>query len=102
MKKEWMRMNSQSFNQLANGLINKEVEVITTERTFTGTLLHVGGDTIILKTRIRGRLVRIALRIALIVGLFRFKPEHRGHFWGEPAPHEDEESSEFREDDPQV
>jgi hypothetical protein len=94
-------MDSQNFNQLANRLINKEVEVITTERTLTGTLLHVGNDTIILRTRIRGRLVRVALRIALIVGLFRFKPEHRGPFWGEPTPHEDEESSEFREDSSQ-
>jgi hypothetical protein len=96
-------MNKQSFNQLANGLVNKEVEVITTEGTYTGTLLFVGSDTIILRTRVRGRLIRLAIRIAAIVGLFRFKPEHRGSFWGQPmSQHEEEESNEFKEDGPQV
>jgi hypothetical protein len=94
-------MNKQHFNEIANGLINKEVEVITTERTFTGTLLQVGSDVIILRTQIRGRSVHIAIRIALIVGILRLKHEHRGSFWGQPIQREDDESSEFNEDDSQ-
>lgn len=96
-----MRMNKQDFNQLASGVVDKEVEIITTEGTYSGTLLFVGNDTIILKTRIRGRYVRLAIRIAEIVGLLRYKPEHRGPFWGQPMPQrEEEESSEFKEDGP--
>lgn len=88
----------QNFNHIANELINKEVEVITTESTFTGTLLQVGSDVIVLRTRIRGRSVQITIRIALIVGIFRLKREHRGSFWGHPIQHENDESSEFNED----
>jgi hypothetical protein len=98
-----MNMTKQDFNQIANGLVDKEIEVITTEGTYTGTLLFVGNDTIILRTRIRGRIVRFAIRIAAIVGLFRFRHEHREPFWGQPMPQQnEEESSEFKGDNPQV
>jgi hypothetical protein len=96
-------MDQQNFNQIAHGLVNKEVEVITTDETYTGTLLGVGSDVIILRSRIRGRLVRIMIRIASIVAIFRFKAyEPRGNFWGQPFPNEEEESSESRDDHPRT
>lgn len=65
-------MSNQDFKHFASELVGEEVEVITSQGTFTGTLEYVGGDNIILNTRIRGRLVRLAIRIALIIALFRF------------------------------
>ena len=63
-------MSSQSFRDFANRLVGQEVEVVTNNGTYTGTLEYVGGDSIILRTRIRGRVVRLAIRIALIIALF--------------------------------
>ncbi|MDR7000159.1 hypothetical protein [Neobacillus niacini] len=63
-------MSNQGFNRFASELVGEEVEVITNNGTFTGTLEYVGGDSIILNTRIRGRRVRLAIRIALIIALF--------------------------------
>ncbi|GGL54961.1 hypothetical protein [Sporolactobacillus putidus] len=54
-----------------HALIGKRVEVITVHGTFRGTLLSVGTDFLILRTRIRGRIVRLLIRLALIVALFR-------------------------------
>ncbi|WHY93088.1 hypothetical protein QNK12_06225 [Neobacillus cucumis] len=63
-------MSSQEFKHFASELVGEEVEVITTNGTYTGTLEYVGSDSLILITRIRGRRVRLAIRIALIVALF--------------------------------
>lgn len=65
-----LKMSNQGFNRFASELVGEEVEVITNNGTFTGTLEYVGSDSIILNTRIRGRRVRLAIRIALIIALF--------------------------------
>lgn len=64
MRKEW-------FNKEARALVGQHVEVVTTNGTYTGTLLSVGSNFIIMRTRIRGQLVRLLIRIALIIALFR-------------------------------
>jgi hypothetical protein len=65
-------MNSKdTFLNGAYKLVGENVEVITTEGTYRGTLLSVGSDSLVLETRIRGRLVRLLIRLALIVALFR-------------------------------
>ncbi|MBM7652106.1 DUF2642 domain-containing protein [Neobacillus cucumis] len=64
-------MNRKDFMHFASELVGKEVEVITNRETYTGTLEYVGSDHIILATRINGRRVRLAIRIALIIALFR-------------------------------
>ncbi|MDP4085781.1 MAG: hypothetical protein Q8934_14340 [Bacillota bacterium] len=60
-----------NFIDNAYTLVGQEVEVITVEGTYTGTLVSVGGDSLVLETRIRGRLIRLFIRLALIVALFR-------------------------------
>lgn len=66
------KMNSKdNFINGAHKLVGEDVEVITTEGTYRGTLLSVGSDSLVLETRIRGRLVRLLIRLALIVALFR-------------------------------
>ncbi|NHM30709.1 hypothetical protein [Neobacillus terrae] len=64
-------MSNQDFKSEAYSLVGQEVEVVTTEGRYTGTLMSVGSDSLILQTRIRGRLVRLIIRLALIVALFR-------------------------------
>ncbi|MFY4775630.1 hypothetical protein [Metabacillus sp. RGM 3146] len=64
-------MSSQNFVQFASEHKGEEVEVITSQGTYTGTLEYAGSDHIIIRSRIRGRIVRLAIRVALIVGLFR-------------------------------
>jgi hypothetical protein len=63
-------MSNTNFISNANRLIGQDVEVITTEGRYTGTLLSVGSDSLVLQTRMGGRLVRLVFRIALIVALF--------------------------------
>ncbi|MGX9135009.1 hypothetical protein ACWV26_11625 [Rummeliibacillus sp. JY-2-4R] len=62
--------NSKEFKHFASEIVGNEVEVITSDGTFTGTLEYVGSDSIILLTRRRGRRVRMVIRIALIIALF--------------------------------
>lgn len=64
-------MDEKDFHHEAHRHVGHEVEVITVHGTFTGTLLSVGRNFIIMRTRIRGRLVRLLIRLALIVALFR-------------------------------
>lgn len=90
-------MSQQDFHHFAHSLIGQEVEVITTEGTYSGTLLSVGGDSIILRSRINGRLVRLAIRIALIVALFRLVTGRRGPIWG--PSHDNRPNSVGHEDD---
>ncbi|MGG3470526.1 hypothetical protein ABES02_23955 [Neobacillus pocheonensis] len=73
-------MSSENFRNFAERLVGEEVEVVTNQGTYTGTLEYVGGDTIILRTRIRGRVVRLAIRIALIIALFRLLTGRRFTF----------------------
>lgn len=64
-------MSKQDFVQFASKLKGQEVEVITNNGTYKGTLEYVGSDNIIIRTRMRGRIVRLAIRIALIIAIFR-------------------------------
>ncbi|WML43880.1 hypothetical protein [Neobacillus sp. PS3-40] len=64
-------MSNENFKSNAYRLVGQDVEVITTEGRYTGTLLSVGSDSLVLQTRIRGQLVRLVIRLALIVALFR-------------------------------
>ncbi|WP_203363699.1 DUF2642 domain-containing protein [Bacillus sp. REN10] len=90
-------MSQQDFHRFTQSLVGQEVEVITTEGTYSGTLLSVGSDSIVLQTRMNGRLVRLAIRIALIVALFRLISGHRGPVWGQP--HENRSKSNKHHDD---
>jgi hypothetical protein len=65
------RMDKKDFRDQAHKLVGQNVEVITVHGTFRGTLLSVGSNFITMRTRIRGRIVRLLIRIALIVALFR-------------------------------
>lgn len=64
-------MSSENFIQEAHRLVGQEVEVITAEGTYRGTLLSVGSDSLVLETIISGRRIRMIIRIALIIALFR-------------------------------
>lgn len=60
-----------NFHQLAHELLKREVEVVTLQGTYTGRLLEVGQDVIVLETRGRMRSTLVAIRIETIVALFR-------------------------------
>lgn len=73
-------MSSKEFNRFASELVGQEVEVVTNNGTYTGTLEYVGSDSIILNTRVRGRRVRMVIRIALIIALFSLLTRSRFTF----------------------
>ncbi|XJZ27608.1 hypothetical protein ACF5W4_01780 [Bacillota bacterium Lsc_1132] len=64
-------MSGENFINQAHRLVGQEVEIITTEGVYSGTLLSAGRDFLVLETRISGRIVRMIIRFALIVALFR-------------------------------
>jgi small nuclear ribonucleoprotein (snRNP)-like protein len=86
--------NQSHFYTVCHEHLNKEVEVVTTEGTYTGTLVHVESDAIILQTMMRGRTVRMAIRIAFIVTIFEVVPEPRGPFWFGFPPNPNEQHHE--------
>ncbi|MFC3882355.1 hypothetical protein ACFOU2_01950 [Bacillus songklensis] len=93
------RTDRTDFHDMAHRLVGQEVEVITTQGTFTGTLLSVGSNFIIMRTRIRGRLVRLLIRLALIVALFRLTGIRRSFGFASFNPVESEEDTYVVEDD---
>ncbi|MFB6468763.1 hypothetical protein ACE38V_18555 [Cytobacillus sp. Hz8] len=88
-----MSRREQNFIDFARDHIHQEVEVVTSDGTFTGTLISVHSDHLVLESRIRGRETRIAIRIALIVALFRIVFGRRGPFFGFNEQEQTEESS---------
>ncbi len=60
-----------TFRQQAKLLQGKKVQVTTTGSVFTGTLLSVGTDFLILSSIIRGRRRRLIMRLAEIILLSR-------------------------------
>ncbi|OMG50685.1 hypothetical protein BK140_04800 [Paenibacillus macerans] len=60
-----------SFRKQAKLLRGKRVQVTTTSGIFTGTILSVGTDFLILSAIIRGRRRRIIIRLAEIILLMR-------------------------------
>ncbi|MEO2074066.1 MAG: hypothetical protein ABGX20_01420 [Bacillus sp. (in: firmicutes)] len=84
-------MTEINFHQLAHELIKREVEVVTLQGTFTGRLLEVGSDVIVLETRGRMRSTIVAIRIETIVALFRVEQHRpRGPFGFSPEEFENE------------
>ncbi|WP_206435586.1 DUF2642 domain-containing protein [Siminovitchia acidinfaciens] len=61
-----------NFIHEANDLVGEKVRVITVHGTFTGKLVDVNSDSIIMHVNISGRIRRILIRLALIIALFRF------------------------------
>jgi hypothetical protein len=98
-------VDNRDFHDLAHSLVGQDVEVITVHGSFTGTLLSVGSNFITMRTRIRGRLVRLLIRLALIVALFRLAGRTGGSYVWTPSRHaqdEDDALSNFPiiDDDP--
>ncbi len=62
---------SVTFRQQAKSLQGKKIQVTTTGSTYTGTLLSVGTDSLILSTIIRRRRRRLIIRLAEIILLSR-------------------------------
>ncbi|MFM9277838.1 hypothetical protein [Paenibacillus jiagnxiensis] len=60
-----------TFREQAKLLQGKTVQVTTTGSIFTGTLLSVGTDFLILSAIIRGRRRRLIMRLAEIILLSR-------------------------------
>ncbi|MGX4584546.1 hypothetical protein [Paenibacillus chitinolyticus] len=60
-----------SFREQAKLLQGKKVQVTTTGSIYTGTLLSVGTDFLILSAVIRGRRRRLIMRLAEIILLSR-------------------------------
>ncbi|MBM7644427.1 hypothetical protein JOD45_000620 [Scopulibacillus daqui] len=58
------------FVHEAKNLIGQKVRVITENGNYTGKLLAVGDDALVLQVRTNGRLRRLIIRIAEIIILF--------------------------------
>ncbi|ETI66377.1 DUF2642 domain-containing protein [Neobacillus vireti] len=92
-------MTETNFHQIAHELLNKDVEVITLRGDFSGRLINVGTDVIVLERRGRFRPVNLAIRIETIVLIYRAEPMPRGPFGFAPEEFEEEhhvESSDER------
>ncbi|MBM7652879.1 hypothetical protein [Neobacillus cucumis] len=64
-------MTELNFHHVAHELLKKEVEVVTLQGDFTGRLLEVGHDIIVIESRGRVRPRVLAIRIETIVAIFR-------------------------------
>ncbi|WP_040209297.1 hypothetical protein [Neobacillus jeddahensis] len=80
------------FHQIAHELLKKEVEIVTVQGTFTGRLLEVGKDVLVLESRGRIRPRLVAVRIDVIVAIFRVEQFQRGPFGfnAEESVHEED------------
>lgn len=94
-------MNEKTFHVIAQDHLKKEVEVVTVQGTYTGRLLFIGKDFIVLESRGRMREVEIAIRIEFIVAIFKVESFPRGAFgfgpFGGGHEEEHESSSEHHE-----
>jgi hypothetical protein len=91
------KIHERTFHQIAHELLKKEVEVITVQGNFNGSLIEVGRDIIIVESRGRIRHVHLIIRIDNIVAIFRSEQMPRGPFGFNPGDddreHEEHESS---------
>ncbi|MFZ7944462.1 MULTISPECIES: hypothetical protein [Bacillaceae] len=91
-------MTELNFHQIAHELLKKEVEIVTLQGTFTGRLLEVGRDVLVLESRGRMRQRLLAVRIDVIVAIFRVEQMPRGPFGFTPEEfdqeHDQHESSD--------
>lgn len=84
-----------NFIHEARHLVGHTVRVITVHGTFTGTLLSVGNDFLVMRVRIGGRLRRLLIRLALIIALFRFFGSFSTGY--ERSPHASNDDDDFLE-----
>ncbi|MFJ7726636.1 hypothetical protein ACIQXV_10760 [Neobacillus sp. NPDC097160] len=77
-------MTELNFHQIAHELLKKEVELVTLQGNFTGRLLEVGNDVLVLESRGRIRPRLVAIRIEVIVAIFRVEQMPRGPFGFNP------------------
>jgi len=91
-------MTELNFHQIAHELLKKEVEIVTLQGNFTGRLLEVGKDVLVLESRGRIRPRLLAVRIEVIVAISRIEHMPRGPFGFTPeefeSEHEQHESSD--------
>lgn len=90
-------MSEYTFLQLANHYVNKNVEIITTQRNFHGRLLSVGKDVVVLQEAMPMRPVEFGIRIDQIVAITREDQRPRGPFGFMPQEMEVEQGSESKE-----
>jgi hypothetical protein len=86
-----MIMSELNFHQIAHELLNKEVEIVTLQGNYTGKLLEVGKDILVLESRGRIRPRILGLRIEVIVAIFRIEQMQRGPFGFSPGVNDVEE-----------
>ncbi|WP_169802727.1 DUF2642 domain-containing protein [Neobacillus soli] len=73
-------MTEINFHQIANELLKKEVEINTIQGNFSGRLLEVGKDVLVLESRGRIRSMLVAIRIETIIAIHRVEQMPRGPF----------------------
>jgi hypothetical protein len=73
-------MTEINFHQIATELLKKDIEVFSLQGKFSGRLLEVGKDVLVLESRGRVRPFYLAVRIETIVALHRVEQMHRGPF----------------------
>lgn len=64
-----------TFHQEVKLLQGKKVQVTTTGNIFTGTILSVGTEFLVLSSVIKGRRKRLIIRLAEITQLTRLLPK---------------------------
>jgi len=85
------------FRQIAQGLVNKEIEVITLNGNFNGRLHEVGNDVIFLHGRGRTGAMNLVIRIETIVAIYKVEFVQRGPFGFMPGEESlDHDGSESR------
>lgn len=84
-------MTELNFHQIAHELLEKEVEIVTLQGNFTGKLLEVGKDVLVLESRGRIRPRILGVRIEVIVAIFRVEQMQRGPFGFSPGQNSVEE-----------
>ncbi|EKN70824.1 hypothetical protein BABA_03134 [Neobacillus bataviensis LMG 21833] len=92
-------MTELTFHQIAHELLKKEVEINTLQGTFTGRLLEVGKDVLVIESRGRMRQRLLAVRIDVIMAIFRVEQMPRGPFGFMPEEVEDEHEQQHESSD---
>ncbi|MFK9090665.1 hypothetical protein [Bacillus salipaludis] len=92
-------MTELNFHQIAHELLKKEVELVTLQGNFNGRLLEVGKDVLVLESRGRIRPRLVAIRIEVIVAIFRVEQMPRGPFGFNPEELNHEQDQHESSDD---
>lgn len=88
-----MKEKEKNFYHNGQELLENEVEVITSQGNFSGKLLELGKDVIIIESRIGQRPTRLIIRLDEVVAIYRVDPFPRGpfDFFGGPGPEFEQE-----------